>query len=108
MGQYHLESMFNPCRIAVVGVSEKKGSIGCALMENLRKGGFTGTILPVNPRYGTLYGYECVKSVCDLDPGVDLAIIATPIHTVAMAGEDAVYDAAFKRAGGKPEYDHDG
>lgn len=90
MGQYHLESMFNPRRIAVVGASEKQGSIGRALMENLMDGGFTGTILPVNPRYGTLYGYECVKSVCDLDPGVDLAIIATPIHTAVDVVTDCV------------------
>ena len=105
MGQYHLESMFNPRRIAVVGASEKQGTIGRALMKNLMDGGFTGTILPVNPRYGRLHGYECVASVCDLDPGVDLAIIATPIHTaidvVTDCVEKKVRGAIIISAGGK-------
>jgi acetyltransferase len=96
MGQYHLKSMFNPSHIAVVGAGEKKGTIGHALMKNLMDGGFAGTLLPVNPKYKTVHGHDCVKSVCDLMPGLDLAIIATPIHTAI----DIVTDCVKKKVSG--------
>ncbi len=97
--------MFNPRHIAVVGASENKGTIGHALMKNLMDGGFAGTLLPVNPKYKTIHGYDCVKSVCDLKPGVDLAIIATPIHTaigiVTDCVEKKVRGAIIISAGGR-------
>jgi acetyltransferase len=74
MGQYHLKSMFNPRHIAVVGASEKKGTIGHALMKNLIDSGFSGMILPVNPKYKTIQGHDCVKSVRDLMPGASVWI----------------------------------
>lgn len=105
MGQYHLESMFNPRHIAVVGASEKEGTIGHALMKNLMDGGFSGKLLPVNPKHKTVHGHDCVKSVCDLMPGVDLTIIATPIHTaidiVTDCVEKKVSSAIIISAGGK-------
>lgn len=105
MGQYHLESMFNPRHIAVVGASEKKGTIGHALMKNLIGGGFAGKILPVNPKYKIIQDHDCVKSVRDLMPGVDLAVIATPIHTVIDIVTDCVEkkvsSAIIISAGGK-------
>jgi acetyltransferase len=37
------------------------------------------TLLPVNPKYETVHGIAAVGSVSDLETGVDLAVIATPI-----------------------------
>ena len=82
MGQYNLNRIFKPRHIAVVGASEKAGTIGSALMRNLIDGGFPGTLLPVNPKYKAIHGHECFGSVSALETGVDLAIIATPIHSV--------------------------
>ncbi len=97
--------MFNPRHISVVGASENPGTIGHALMKNLIDGGFAGTILPVNPKYKTIHGHDCVRSVCDLMPGVDLAIVATPIHTaidiVTDCVEKKVSSAIIISAGGK-------
>ena len=49
MGQYNLNRIFKPRHVAVVGASEKAGTIGNALMRNLIDGRFPGTLLPVNP-----------------------------------------------------------
>jgi hypothetical protein len=49
--QYNLNRIFKPRHVAVVGASEKAGTIGNALMRNLVDGGFSGTVLPVNPKY---------------------------------------------------------
>ena len=82
MGQYNLNRIFRPRQVAVVGTSEKEGAIGNALMKNLIDGQFSGTVLPVNPKYKILHGQACVESVSALETGVDLAVIATPMHTV--------------------------
>ena len=43
-----------PQQVAVIGASEKAGTIGNALMKNLLEGGFPGTVMPVNPKYQKL------------------------------------------------------
>ena len=96
MGQYNLNRIFKPRHIAVVGASEKAGTIGTALMKNLIDGGFSGMLLPVNPKYKTIHGHESFGSVSALEAGVDLAIIATPIHSVA----DIVSECVEKKVGG--------
>ena len=96
MGQYNLNRIFKPRHVAVVGASEKAGTIGNALMRNLIDGGFCGMLLPVNPKYKTIHGHESFESVSALETGVDLAIIATPIHSVA----DIVNECVEKKVGG--------
>ena len=78
MGQHNLSRIMNPQQVAVVGASEKSGTIGNALMKNLMDGGFPGTVLPVNPNYTKIHGYPSNRSISDLEVGVGLAIIATP------------------------------
>ena len=95
MGQSNLNRIFKPRHVAVVGVSEKAGTIGNALMRNLIDGRFSGTLLPVNPKHKTIHGYEWFGSVSALETGVDLAIIATPIPTVV----DIVNECVEKKVG---------
>lgn len=96
MSQYNLGRIFQPCGVAVVGASESAGSIGNALMKNLIEGGFQGKLLPVNPKYPAVHGMPAAGSVSDLETGVDLAVIATPIHTVP----DIVRECVEKKIAG--------
>ncbi len=96
MGQSNLNRIFKPRHVAVVGASEKVGTIGNALMRNLIDGEFPGTLLPVNPKYKTMHGQACFESVSVLETGVDLAVIATPMHSVA----DIVGECVEKKVGG--------
>ncbi|MFZ3049024.1 MAG: GNAT family N-acetyltransferase [Desulfatirhabdiaceae bacterium] len=105
MSQYNLDRIFEPRRVAVVGASEKAGSIGNALMKNLIDGGYKGMLLPVNPKYDTVHGLAAVKSVSALETGVDMVVIATPIVTVPdivrQCVEKKVAGAIVISAGGK-------
>ncbi|MFC1895460.1 CoA-binding protein [Thermodesulfobacteriota bacterium] len=96
MGQFNLNRIFKPRHVAVVGASEKAGTIGNALMRNLIDGGFSGTLLPVNSKYKTIHGHESFGSVSALETSVDLAIIATPIHSVV----DIVSECVEEKVGG--------
>ena len=58
MGIANLQKLFAPDSIAVIGASERPGSIGAALINNLLDGGFTGRLLPVNPKYTMVRGWR--------------------------------------------------
>jgi acetyltransferase len=51
-----LGKIFQPKSIAVVGASQKKGSIGAALMHNLIECGFPGDLYSINPKHKKIWG----------------------------------------------------
>ncbi|QTA88571.1 bifunctional acetate--CoA ligase family protein/GNAT family N-acetyltransferase [Desulfonema magnum] len=105
MGVHNLDKMFQPKSVAVIGASEKQGTIGSALMRNLIQGGYTGEIYPVNPKRKTIWNLEAYPSIPDINAQPDLAIIATPITTasriVRECSEAGVGGAVIISAGGK-------
>ncbi|NWG12981.1 MAG: acetate--CoA ligase family protein [Acidobacteria bacterium] len=88
-----LRPILDPRSIAVVGASRQPGTIGAALINNVKNCGFTGPIFPVNPRAEEIAGLRAYPSVSSIGAAVDMALIAVPAH---MA-EDAVRDCV--RAG---------
>jgi acetyltransferase len=105
MGLYNLDKIFEPESVAVVGASEKEGSIGYVHVQNLIAGGYQGKIFPVNPHYTAIHGLKAYPSISRIDHAVDLAIIAIPISSVpAVIRECAqvgVGGAIVVSAGGK-------
>ncbi len=76
-----LDPIFSPTAIAVIGATERQGSVGRALLENLSRG-FRGTVYPVNPKRSEILGQKTYPSLASLPGPVDLALIATPAGTV--------------------------
>jgi acetyltransferase len=74
--------MFAPRSVALVGATERPGSIGATVLHNLLAGGFKGTLYPVNPKYEQLAGLQVWPDVARLPAAPDLAIICTPPATV--------------------------
>ncbi len=92
--------LFAPDRVAVVGATEREGSVGRAVTANLLAD-FDGEVVPVNPNRETVLGEPCVASVGD--SGADLAIVAVPpavaVETVREAGEHGIDDLVVLTAG---------
>ncbi|UTW46769.1 GNAT family N-acetyltransferase [Bacterioplanoides sp. SCSIO 12839] len=83
MGTRSLELFFQPSSIAVIGASEREGSLGGAIVRNLLGSEFSGQIIPVNSRgYPTIYDLPAVSRIGELEEVPDLAIICTPADTV--------------------------
>ena len=78
----HLNSLFRPKSVAVIGASVRPHSVGATVMENLLSGGFQGPILPVNPKYEAVRGVLAYPNVAVLPHGPELAVLCTPPHTV--------------------------
>ena len=82
MSVRNLEHLFAPKSVALVGASERPGSLGATLLHNLLAGGFKGEVWPVNPKYGELAGRRCYAGVADLPAAPALAVICTPPATI--------------------------
>lgn len=80
--RHALAPLLTPRSVALVGASEQPGSLGRTVMENLVAGRFEGPLHAVNPKYRTVFGRRCWKSVADIGAPVDLAVIATPAATI--------------------------
>ncbi len=77
-----IDKIFNPESIAVIGASERKESVGYAVMNNLISEGYKGKIFPINPKSPEILNIKAYKSITEINAPVDLAIIATPAKTV--------------------------
>ncbi|MDS0298438.1 acetate--CoA ligase family protein [Halogeometricum sp. S1BR25-6] len=81
-----LSELFVPRRVAVVGATEREGSVGRAIMENLIDD-FDGDVVPVNPKYDEVFGVPAVAGVGESD--ADLAIVVVPPHIAVQAVREA-------------------
>ncbi len=88
-----LRPILDPGSVAVVGASRQPGTIGAALIGNVKNCGFTGPIYPVNPKADEISGLKAYPTVSSIGATVDMALIAVP----ANMAEEAVRDCA--RAG---------
>jgi len=88
MSQHYLNVLFAPRSIAVFGASDRAGSVGSVVFENLRTGGFKGPLYPINPKRDEVQGVRAYARLEQIEGPVDLAVIATPSATVPGIIED--------------------
>jgi acetyltransferase len=78
----HLDRLLEPRSIAVIGASDRAGSVGATVWHNLRAGGFDGPIYAVNPKHRSLDGEAVFARPAELPQAPDLAVVCTPSATV--------------------------
>ncbi len=106
-----LESLFVPQTVAVIGATERAGSIGRKVLWALLSSPFGGTVFPVNSQKSAVMGIKAYPKVAAVPDQVDLAVIVTPAATVpAIIGEcvEAGVKAAIIISAGFREYGPEG
>lgn len=82
------ESVFlSPKSIAIIGASDKRGSVGSTITSNIMNG-FTGTVYPVSSSRDTVFYKKAYKSVMNIPKQVDLAVIVIKNTLVASVLEE--------------------
>ncbi len=103
-----LEAIFAPRTVAVIGATDKQGSVGRAVLWNLISNPFGGTVYPINSNRPNVLGIKAYKNVKSVPDPVDLAVVVTPASSVpGVIGECAdagvpgaiVISAGFKEIG---------
>jgi acyl-CoA synthetase (NDP forming)/GNAT superfamily N-acetyltransferase len=77
-----LRRVLAPESVVVIGASRRPGTVGRAILDNIRAGGYSGRVYAVNPRARQIGGEHCLASVLDLPEPADLAVIAVPAAAV--------------------------
>ena len=73
-----LDAIFAPRAVAVIGASEKAGSVGRSILWNLIGSPFGGTVYPVNPKRPNVLGIRSYPHIGAIPEPVDLAVVVTP------------------------------
>lgn len=106
VGTTTMRALFAPCSVALIGATERVGSVGRALLENLSC--FSGELYPINAKHESVLGRRAWPSLAALGKPVELAVIATPaaqmpgvIRECAASGVQAaiIISAGFKETG---------
>ena len=82
MSVRNLEALFQPTSVAIIGASDRPGSVGSLVLRNLKQGGFKGSIWPVNKLRARVDGERAWPDVESLPQPPDLAVICTPPDSV--------------------------
>lgn len=77
-----MKSFFAPESIAVVGASDKPLKAGAVMVKNLRRLGYAGAVVPINPRLSELHGFRCYPSLEAVPGAVETAVFAVPRQAV--------------------------
>jgi len=92
----------------VIGASQKAGSVGRVVLENILNSGYGGEVYAVNPSHEKVFGLRCYPSVLQLPQVPDLAIIMIPANAVREVLEECgskgiraaiIISAGFKESG---------
>ncbi len=92
-----LDVIFSPRTVAVVGATERIGSVGRTIFWNLISSPFGGTVYPVNPTRHSILGVRAFPSLKDVPDKIDLVVLVTPAKSIPGLVREAV-DLGIKGA----------
>jgi acetate---CoA ligase (ADP-forming) len=105
-----LDAIFSPESVAVIGASTTPGKVGHDIFANILRGGYKGTLYPVNPTARSILSVRCYSTVLDIPDPVDLAMIILPPKAALQTADDCIQkgvrgvvivSAGFKEVGGE-------
>ena len=84
-----IESIISPRSIAVVGATNRPGSVGLAVFSNILFGGYQGVLYPVNPKAQSVHSVKAFPSLSSIPDSVDMAVVIVPRELVPSIIEEA-------------------
>jgi acetyltransferase len=88
MSVRNLDKLFAPGSVALIGATPRRGAVAAVVARNLRRAGFAGELMLVNPHHPTIDGLDVYPNVASLPQTPDLAVIVTPAAAVpSLIGE---------------------
>ena len=89
MSTYRLKSLLAPRSVALVGASPRRGSVGRAILGNIRKSQFKREFGLVNPQYSEIDGIKAVDSLAKLSFVPELVVITAPAKSIPVLIDEA-------------------
>jgi acetyl coenzyme A synthetase (ADP forming)-like protein len=105
-----LEELFEPNSVAVIGASNRPGTVGMSLFRNILQAGFRGVAYPVNPSWTSVSGVHCYPDIAHLPAAPDLGVVIVPAARVSRVVDELgragtrgviVVSSGFREVGGE-------
>ena len=106
----NITSIMEPKSVAVVGATNRAGSVGLAVFRNILDSGYSGVLYPVNPRARSIQSVKAYPSLADIPDEIDMGVIIVPAESVVGVVKEAaekkvkgliIITAGFKEVGGR-------
>ena len=106
----NIQTIMSPTSVAVVGATNRRGSVGLAVFRNILDAGYQGILYPVNPKAPSIQGVKAYPTLGDIPDPVDMAVLIVPAPMVPGVMEEAaakgikgviIITAGFKEVGGE-------
>ncbi|MCD6361179.1 MAG: bifunctional acetate--CoA ligase family protein/GNAT family N-acetyltransferase [Armatimonadetes bacterium] len=103
-----MKLFFEPKSVALVGATDRKGTVGQVVMDNLLLAKERRKVYPINPNRELIFDMKCYPALTSLPETPDLVIIATAAKIVPEVVEECgkigvkaviIISAGFKEAG---------
>jgi acyl-CoA synthetase (NDP forming) len=91
---HRLDPLLRPRSIAVLGATEREGTVGRNTVENLLKGGYDGGLYAVNPGRKWVLGVPCYPALAELPEPVEHVIFAVADSRMDAALDDVIAHGA--------------
>ena len=91
---HYLRPLLMPASVALVGASERAGSLGRVVFENLLDAGYTGEIHAINPDRRRVLGHKSLPRIATVGRPIDLVVVATPCTEVIDVLDEAARSGA--------------
>ena len=107
---HELDAVFSPKSVAVVGASTTPGKVGHDIFANILRGGYSGTLYPVNPKARSVLCVHAYPTIKEIPDKIDLAMIILPPPLAIKAVQEAaeigvkgvvIVSAGFREIGGE-------
>ncbi|RPJ81888.1 MAG: CoA-binding protein, partial [Deltaproteobacteria bacterium] len=85
-----IDAIFSPESVAILGASTTQGKVGHDIFQNILRGGYKGTLYPVNPKAKSIQCIKAYPTLLDVPDPVDLAMIILPPQVALKAVEECV------------------
>src|ERR1035438_2263147 len=82
MSTYRLANLLSPHSIALVGASPRQGSVGRAILRNIRKAGFKGDFGLVNSHHAEIDGVATIDRLEKLPFAPELVVLTVPAAAI--------------------------
>ncbi len=90
MSEHRLTPLLRPRSIAVIGASVTPDSVGNTCVRMIRRGRYSGSVYPINPKYPEIEGLKCYPALADLPEAPDLVVFCVANHRLEEAMADAI------------------
>ncbi len=106
-----MKAFFEPRTVAIIGASQNPDKVGYKILSNLKRAGYTGTIVPVNPSADSILDVKCYKSLNDFSGNIEQVVIVVPRKAVMDSVKQSISKGAKAITvitAGFKEQDHEG